>query len=280
MVGGDESEVESLRRQLAIFHALYDLGRGFQVKRDLEEILGEIPRFAHERIGCARTVVLLDDRQLGTFTVRAYDGYEGDEWPLRLRFVRVGMSDALPALVHARKRLVHRGDDPDLVEIGGALAMDSFVACPLYGGRNDLVGILIGSGPLDEDALANLAALASSTIGNWLLYRELAEERNLLEAKVAQRTSELEGAVRSLEEKGHIITQDLMQAREFQRCILAAPPRVPELRIDALYRPLDLVGGDLYDVCVLREGHVRVFVADATGHGVKASLTTMLFKSE
>jgi sigma-B regulation protein RsbU (phosphoserine phosphatase) len=47
-----------------------------------------------------------------------------------------------------------------------------------------------------------------------------------------------------------------------------------------VYRPADLVGGDVYDVWELAEGHFRVFLADTTGHGVQASLRTMVLKTE
>src|SRR5439155_7922786 len=53
----------------------------------------------------------------------------------------------------------------------------------------------------------------------------------------------------------------------------------------AIYKPADMVGGDIYDVCELPpkdKGHprFRVFVADTTGHGVQASLRTMVLKTE
>jgi sigma-B regulation protein RsbU (phosphoserine phosphatase) len=40
------------------------------------------------------------------------------------------------------------------------------------------------------------------------------------------------------------------------------------------------VGGDIYDITALGEGHFRLFIADATGHGVQASLRTIVLKSE
>jgi serine phosphatase RsbU (regulator of sigma subunit) len=42
----------------------------------------------------------------------------------------------------------------------------------------------------------------------------------------------------------------------------------------------DLVGGDIYDICEISPGVFRLFVADATGHGVQASLRTIVLKSE
>lgn len=86
-------------------------------------------------------------------------------------------------------------------------------------------------------------------------------------------TEELQVAARDA-----IIRDNLLHARSFQRAILTAPPVVPGHHVDVAYQPLDVVGGDIYDVAIL-DGIVRMFIADATGHGVPAALVTMLIKS-
>ncbi len=86
-------------------------------------------------------------------------------------------------------------------------------------------------------------------------------------------------ALRALEERDRSLTEDLQQAREFQRSILPPALEPPGLTLDILYQPQALVGGDLYDIQILDEHRIRGFLADATGHGVQASLTTMLIKS-
>ena len=55
-------------------------------------------------------------------------------------------------------------------------------------------------------------------------------------------------------------------------------PRSHRPAIDMLLA--ELVRGDIYDLQALDGGRLRVFLADAAGHGVQASLTTMLIKSE
>jgi serine phosphatase RsbU (regulator of sigma subunit) len=72
---------------------------------------------------------------------------------------------------------------------------------------------------------------------------------------------------------------DLEQARAFQQSILPAPPTIPGAEVDVVYRPQDNVGGDLYHAAV-DDDRLRLFIADATGHGVSAGLTTMLLYSE
>jgi ligand-binding sensor domain-containing protein/serine phosphatase RsbU (regulator of sigma subunit) len=120
-----------------------------------------------------------------------------------------------------------------------------------------------------------------------LRLRALRLKAEELERKVELRTKELaaantqlEGAFRSLREKDERLHEDLLQAKAFQERILPRLPSGGTLRFRAVYRPADLVGGDVYDVCELQTGHYRVFLADTTGHGVQASLRTMVLKTE
>lgn len=97
-------------------------------------------------------------------------------------------------------------------------------------------------------------------IGTFIHVRDIAEELQI-EARDKQ------------------ILDDLQKARAFQRAILTEPHTLPNVEIDVAYRPLHEVGGDVFDVVMLDANRVRVFVADATGHGVQAALATMLIKS-
>jgi serine phosphatase RsbU (regulator of sigma subunit) len=107
-----------------------------------------------------------------------------------------------------------------------------------------------------------------------------AEEQMLQEIYTAAKRADLLAAVRDLEAREGDRQEDLLQAREFQRRAMPEPPEVTGVGVEIVYRPLDLVGGDLHHVSTPRDGLLRVFVADATGHGIKASLTTMLILSE
>ncbi len=100
-----------------------------------------------------------------------------------------------------------------------------------------------------------------------------AEAETLEEIYVARRAGKSALITADLE-------QDLAQAREFQQRLLRQHPDLPGVELDVLYQPVDQVGGDVYQLHVLSDGSLRVFVADAVGHGVQASLTTMLIVSE
>jgi serine phosphatase RsbU (regulator of sigma subunit) len=110
---------------------------------------------------------------------------------------------------------------------------------------------------------------------------------NELERRVEQRTSELvtanrglEAAITALKSRDFRIAHDLEEARTFQSRILPKLPAGRDPEVVVVYRPLEQVGGDIYDVELLAPGHVRVFIADATGHGVQAAMRTILLKRE
>jgi PAS domain S-box-containing protein len=51
------------------------------------------------------------------------------------------------------------------------------------------------------------------------------------------------------------------------------------VRVDTLYAPLDEIGGDFLEAFFLDERTLIATLADATGHGISASLFTMVYKS-
>ncbi|HWA77146.1 MAG TPA: SpoIIE family protein phosphatase [Polyangiaceae bacterium] len=97
--------------------------------------------------------------------------------------------------------------------------------------------------------------------------------------ELSRTNQELESALSIIREKERSIHEDIEKARWFQERILPALPATPGLDIAVHYAPLAQVSGDIYDVVELRPGHLRVLVADATGHGVQASMRTIYLKS-
>jgi PAS domain S-box-containing protein len=77
------------------------------------------------------------------------------------------------------------------------------------------------------------------------------------------------------------LMEDLKMAKRLQEKILSQKiGRLSNFNIFSYYQPLEKVGGDFFEITELGEEHLRVFIADATGHGVQAALTTMLIKNE
>jgi len=76
------------------------------------------------------------------------------------------------------------------------------------------------------------------------------------------------------------VDQEMRLAGRLQTAFL--PRHVDSLgsvRFATLYRPASFVSGDIYDIFRVDEDHVAMYVADAVGHGMAASLLTMFIKT-
>jgi serine phosphatase RsbU (regulator of sigma subunit) len=140
---------------------------------------------------------------------------------------------------------------------------------------------------LPENTRGGPAEVAHLTSVVGSMIRSLRGQAEILEGLVAERTVDLktanqslEGALQDLQKKERRIQEDIAQARLFQESILPVLPAAPGLDIHAAYLPIEQVGGDIYDVCALGPGRFRFFVADAIGHGVQASMRTIVLKAE
>ncbi len=105
-------------------------------------------------------------------------------------------------------------------------------------------------------------------------------DRRNAEAATEAVNRELRAAMQELQERDARLLEDEEAARELQQRLLPELPVMEGVRASVHYRPLDRVSGDIYDLAVTKDGRLRVFVADATGHGVAAGLTTMFLRSE
>ncbi|MBI5638126.1 MAG: SpoIIE family protein phosphatase [Nitrospinae bacterium] len=130
--------------------------------------------------------------------------------------------------------------------------------------------IAIGSG----DELDDLSAAFNHFIASVERYRRAEErEKERLETTVRERTKELQ-------EKNDFIEADLMVARRIQQKLLPEKfPENPNTAFHAAYLPCLHLGGDYYDVFEMPNGHVGVFIADASGHGSSAALIVAIVKS-
>jgi sigma-B regulation protein RsbU (phosphoserine phosphatase) len=95
-----------------------------------------------------------------------------------------------------------------------------------------------------------------------------------LEIKVKERTNQLNESL-------SLIQSDLQLAKKLQESLFhMGTIEIKDIEIASRYLPQSEVGGDIFDVRVLGENKIRLFIADATGHGVQAALVTMMIKSE
>jgi sigma-B regulation protein RsbU (phosphoserine phosphatase) len=97
--------------------------------------------------------------------------------------------------------------------------------------------------------------------------------------RLADKTAEVQRMNNRLQKAYQQIDQELELAQRIQSSFLPqALPEVPGIRFAVHYLLCGRVGGDFYDVFRLDEHHVGLYVADAMGHGVPASLLTVFVK--
>src|SRR6185437_4796406 len=97
--------------------------------------------------------------------------------------------------------------------------------------------------------------------------------------RLAGRTAEMHRINKRLQQLHQQIDHEMELAQRIQSSLLPRTlPTVPGSRFAVHYLLRDRVGGDFYDVFRLDEHHVGLYVADAMGHGVPASLLTIFVK--
>jgi len=110
---------------------------------------------------------------------------------------------------------------------------------------------------------------------------EIYELRHDLARSVEEKTEDLKKAYDELHHTYEQIQEDMALAESMQNKILPHDfDKIKGINCTIHYYPMSKVGGDLYDIYEIYPGHVRVFLADATGHGIQAALATMIIKGE
>lgn len=123
--------------------------------------------------------------------------------------------------------------------------------------------------------LKMISTQASISLENSRLYTDLVNLNRNLEEKVKIRTKELNKSL-------NLIQKDLNYSKRIQTSILPKIPNGEKFQAGVLYKPMDEVGGDIYDFFQPNKdkNKYRIMLADATGHGVQGALVTMAIKSE
>jgi two-component system, sensor histidine kinase LadS len=110
------------------------------------------------------------------------------------------------------------------------------------------------------------------------LKREKEEARNIafqnLEQVVSNRTQQLNQTLKDIQ-------KDIQMAKRIQMDTLPDSSwSSSAIEFARIFQPMSIIGGDTFDLSEIRKGYFRVFLADATGHGVQAALITMAIRSE
>lgn len=122
--------------------------------------------------------------------------------------------------------------------------------------------------PWDND---QLKLILQNAISNRSLRQSLTQRIRELDALLLERDR--------LQERDERLREELSVARRLQRSLLPQVfPNDRGVTFSAQYLPALEVGGDFYDVIPLAGDRLGVLIADATGHGIQAALSTAVLK--
>jgi serine phosphatase RsbU (regulator of sigma subunit) len=98
---------------------------------------------------------------------------------------------------------------------------------------------------------------------------------------VEKQKKELENKNQIIETKNYQFLEELKLAKTIQQSLIpSVPPNIPGIRLASLYKPMEDVGGDLFDFIKIREPNLfGIFISDVSGHGVPAALITSMVKT-
>ncbi len=83
---------------------------------------------------------------------------------------------------------------------------------------------------------------------------------------------------KEIKEKNRKMTEDLEFAKALQNKILPQKGEFHNVSVDFMYKPSEMLSGDIFDVFSIDENHIGVYISDVVGHGVKASMMTMFIR--
>lgn len=123
------------------------------------------------------------------------------------------------------------------------------------------------------------AIVATAVIFTYIKIRErnLIREKNILEAKVRQRTAEVMQKNDELARKNKDITDSIRYAKRIQDAVLPNPDFIDNILQEyfIFWKPRDIVSGDFYWM-TQKEKYLIITASDCTGHGVPGAFMSML----
>lgn len=189
------------------------------------------------------------------------------------------LSRTAPILLGEKELVAERLRLPEQL---GALDLQQLYALPTRGpsGPTESLFLMGARGQAFSPIDLKFAAMVARLLLDKVKQLRALERLRQAESEIRNINTRLQATLATLEERDLRIQEDLDQAQAFQQSILPTLPDSAQLSFVARYRPSEKVGGDIYDVSEIAPGKFRLFLADITGHGVQASLRTMVVKTE
>ncbi|MEM7180838.1 MAG: GAF domain-containing SpoIIE family protein phosphatase [Spirochaetota bacterium] len=254
---------ETLQKILSISKEITKIPQG---KGLLDKIMQEVMQLSNANFGAL--FLVLEEKKLKPKTLVniSKDYFNSQEFQFYKKYLKQCMQD---------RRII-----ATKIQNGNDSLSTSVVCAPLIGKK--LSGIIFltlhsdsqTSQFIDLETIELYSAQAAIAIENMYLYQNL-------EGEVRKRTIELQTSYSRIQELYREIELDLKIARKIQTSFLPKIHRnETRASFDIVYLPTSYIGGDIFDIFYKDENTIRVFLADATGHGIQAALITMLILGE
>ncbi|MFN4215898.1 MAG: SpoIIE family protein phosphatase [Brevinematales bacterium] len=125
--------------------------------------------------------------------------------------------------------------------------------------------------------LVNISYLPTKKEPGWLIEILDIEEKKKIENSIMDMAQLFIRERNELRESQRIISRELHLAREIQFSLL---PHKEFPSLAYLYQPMEEIGGDFLDLFELDKHHTGIFISDVCGHGIAASLLTVMLKQK
>lgn len=79
-------------------------------------------------------------------------------------------------------------------------------------------------------------------------------------------------------DKNKKMSKDLGFAKKIQEKILPDKDTLSNITIDYIYRPSEMLSGDIFDVFHIDSDNIGIYICDVSGHGVAAAMMTMFIR--
>ena len=108
---------------------------------------------------------------------------------------------------------------------------------------------------------------------------EITKYNDMLEKMVESNNLALKKAYKNIVRRKVAREREMKMAMQLQKQLLISQ-NIDSINMSIIYNPTDIISGDIYDISEIKKGHIRIFLADATGHGIQAALFATLLKTE
>lgn len=187
--------VEDLRRQVTTLRLFNELNRSITAKLDLDQVLNTVVTSVAQMLGYDYSTIFMEDHATHRFVPLAASGYD----VALLEGLSFGAGEGLVgAVAHSGMPLVLDDVTTDPRFVPGPIEIGSSILCPLLvEGR--AVGVLTADRkvkgdltPVDVATMTALADQVSIAVENARLFEEVMRFSHEMEARVAERTEELQ----------------------------------------------------------------------------------------